>query len=98
MDKIINFKLKNKNIINAEKLFNKLNFNKIYCDVGFFYFNSEYNKVVLFDLKNIEWSVYDYDTLELRGYGNELLKAILLQELELNWLTYEEYKGELDFI
>ena len=84
--------------ISAENLFEKLNYGKIWCDNGFFYFNPKDNKTVLFDLKKKEWSVYDYDTLEPRGYGNELLKAILLQEFELNWLTYKEYKAELNFI
>lgn len=80
----------------AENLFIKLGYSKIWCNEGFYYYNSRNNKAVLFNLKGKEWSVYDYDTLEQRGYGNDLLKAILLQEFELNWLTWKEYKGELE--
>lgn len=88
----------NRDKIDAENLFIKLDFFKIYNENGFFYYNPKDNKVVEFNLKEKLWSVYDYDSLELRGYGNELLKAILLQELELNWINYKEYKGELEYI
>lgn len=88
----------NKDIINAENLFEKLNYGKIYCEDGFFYYNPKNNKTILFDLKHKQWSVYDYDTLEPIGYGNELLKVILLQELELNWITYKKYKEKLECI
>lgn len=88
----------NKDIINAENLFEKLNYGKIFCEEGFYYFNPKNDKTVLFDLKNEKWFVYDYVTLEMRNYGNELLKAILLQELELNWITYKEYKLKLENI
>ncbi|MCI8617558.1 MAG: hypothetical protein HFJ60_04865 [Clostridia bacterium] len=85
-----------RDIIKAKNLFIKLGYSKIWCEEGFYYYNSINNKVVLFNLKEKKWSVYDYDTLEIRGYGDELLKAILLQEFELNWLTWKEYKGELE--
>lgn len=88
----------NKDIINAENLFEKLNYGKIFCEEGFYYFNPKNDKKVLFDLKNKKCFVYDYVTLEMRNYGNELLKAILLQELELNWITYKEYKLKLENI
>lgn len=84
--------------VNVDNLFSKLNYYKIFCDNGFFWHNHENDKCVLFNLKKKEWSVYDYDTGESRGYGDELLKAILLQELELNWLSWKEYKGELKSI
>lgn len=50
--------------ISAENLFIKLGYSKIWTDNGFFYYNSNNNKVVLFNLKKKEWSVYDFDTLE----------------------------------
>lgn len=84
--------------INAENSFIKLGFSKIWTKDGFFFYNSNNNKAVLFNLKKKEWSVYDFDTLEPRGYGDELLKSILLQEFELNWLTWKEYQGELSRI
>nr|DAJ80927.1 MAG TPA: hypothetical protein [Bacteriophage sp.] len=84
--------------ISAENLFIKLGYSKIWTDNGFFYYNSNNNKVVLFNLKKKEWSVYDFDTLESRGYGDEELKAILLQEFELNWIKWKEYQGELSCI
>lgn len=87
-----------KDIINAENSFIKLKYSKIWCQEGFYWYNSVNNKVVLFNLKKKQWSVYDFDTLEPRGYGNELLKAILLQEFELNWLTWKEYKKELEYV
>lgn len=87
-----------RDIINAKNLFIKLGYSKIWCKEGFYYYNSNNNKVILFNLKTKQWSVYDYDTLETRGYGDELLRVILLQEFELNWLTYKEYKGELKSI
>lgn len=74
-----------RDVINPENSFAKLGYSKIWCEEGFYYYNSINNKTVLFNLKKKEWSVYDYDTLETRGYGDELLKAILLQEFELNW-------------
>ncbi len=80
---------------NAENLFIKLGYSKIWCNEGFYYYNSNNNKVILFNLKEKQWSVYDYDTLETRGYGDEELKAILLQEFEENWLSWKEYQGEL---
>ena len=91
-------KQKIKHIEKAENLFNKLGYSKIWCNEGFFYFNSDKNKCVLFDIKKKEWSVYDYDTLESRGYSDELLNAIFLQEYELNWLSYEQYQIELKSI
>ena len=87
-----------KDIINAENSFIKLKYSKIWCEEGFYYYNSTNNKVILFDLKKKQWSVYDYDTLETRGYGDEELKAILMQEWELDWLSWKEYQGELKCI
>lgn len=88
----------NRDEISAENLFIKLGYSKIWTEQGFFYHKPTNNKVVLFNLKKKEWSVYDFDTLESRGYGDEELKAILLQEFELNWLSWKEYKGELEKI
>lgn len=88
----------NRDEISAENLFINLGYSKIWTKQGFFYYNPTNNKVVLFNLKKKEWSVYDFDTLESRGYGDEELKAILLQEFELNWLSWKEYKGELENI
>lgn len=90
--------MRDRDKINAENLFIKLKYSKIWTNNGFFYYNSTNNKAVLFNLKNKEWSVYDFDTLESRGYGDEELKAILLQELELNWISWKEYKEELSCI
>ena len=82
----------------ADEMFEELGYTKIYCEDGFFYYKAKNNKTILFNLKNKEWSVYDFDTLESRGYGDEELKAILLQEFELNWLKWKEYQGELSCI
>lgn len=90
--------MRDRDKIDAENLFIKLKYSKIWTSNGFFYYNSTNNKAVLFNLKNKEWSVYDFDTLESRGYGDEELKAILLQEFELNWLSWKEYKEELSCI
>ena len=90
--------MENKDIINADNLFSELNYYKIFYEKGFFWHNHETDKCVSFNLKDKEWNVYDYDTGELRGYGDKLLKAILLQELELNWLSWKEYQAELKSI
>lgn len=84
--------------INAEEMFINLGYTKIYCEDGFFYHKAKNNKTILFNLKNKEWSVYDYDTAEQRGYGDKELKAILFQKLELGWISWKEYKSELDNI
>jgi len=82
----------------ADKMFEELGYKRVSCIEGFFFYNGENNKTVLFDLYKKEWSVYDYDTLEPRGYGDKLLKAILKQELQLKWINIEDYKGEISFI
>lgn len=95
--KILDKPKKRKTILsrkNAKNLFNELGYSKIWCNEGFYYYNSTNNKTVLFNLKEKQWKVYDYDTLEYRGYGEELLEAILLQQFELKWLTLKEYEGE----
>ena len=90
--------MENKDKINADNLFSELNYYKIFYENGFFWHNPKTDKCVSFNLKNKEWQVYDYNTGEIRGYGDELLKAILLQELELDWLSWKEYQGELKSI
>ncbi len=90
--------MENKDKISADNLFSNLNYYKIFYENGFFWHNHETDKCVSFNLKKKEWEVYDYDTGESRQYGDELLKAILLQELELNWLSWKEYKAELQSI
>lgn len=82
----------------AEEMFEKLGYTKIYCEDGFFYHKTKNNKTILFNLKNKEWSVYDYDTAEQRGYENKEFEAILLQEYELEWLNWKNYKLELNDI
>ena len=82
----------------ADELFKELGYKKIYCEDGFFYYKAKNNKTILFNLKNKEWSVYDYDTAEQRGYGNKEFEAILLQEYELGWLNWKNYKLELNNI
>ena len=82
----------------ADEMFKELGYTKIYCEDGFFYYKAKNNKTILFNLKNKEWSVYDYDTAEQRGYGNKEFEAILLQEYELGWLNWENYKLELNNI
>lgn len=82
----------------ADEMFRKLGYTKIYCEDGFFYHKAKNNKTILFNLKNKEWSVYDYDTAEERGYGNKEFEAILLQEYELGWLNWKNYKLELNNI
>lgn len=82
----------------ADDMFKELGYTKIYCEDGFFYYKAKNNKTILFNLKNKEWSVYDYDTAEQRGYGNKELEAILLQEYELGWLNWKNYKLELNNI
>lgn len=90
--------MRDKDKIDAENLFINLGYFKIWNENGFFYYNPKDDKVIEFNLKQKVWAVYDYETSELRGYGNELLKAILLQEFELNWLTWKEYQEELSYI
>lgn len=82
----------------ADKMFEELNYFRVSCIEGFYYYNSKNNKTVLFDLYKKEWSVYDYDTLEPRGYGDKLLSAILKQELQLKWIKFEDYEEEISFI
>lgn len=82
----------------ADEMFKELGYTKIYCEDGFFYYKAKNNKTILFNLKNKEWSVYDYDTAEQRGYGNKELEAILLKEYELGWLNWKNYKLELNNI
>ena len=84
--------------INAEEMFINLGYTKIYCEEGFFYHNLKSDKTILFNIKNKEWLVYGYDTAEQRGYGDKELKAILFQEQELGWISWKEYKSELDNI
>lgn len=84
--------------IEAENMFIKLGYTKIYYEDGFFYYNNKNDKVIAFNLKKKEFSVYDYDTGETRGYGNEELKAILFQEQELGWISWKDYKSELNYI
>lgn len=82
----------------ADEMFEELGYSKIWCEDGFFYYKEKNNKAILFNLKKKEWNVYDYDTEELRGCGEEELKAIFLQEYELNWLNWKEYQAELKCI
>lgn len=44
--------------INAENLFAKLRYSKVWTDNGFFYYNSINNKVVLFNLNWLSWKEY----------------------------------------
>mgnify|MGYP004502060965 CR=1 FL=1 len=90
--------MKDREKLSAENSFIKLGYSKIWCEDGFFYYKEKNNKTILFNLKKKEWKIYDYDTEELRGYGEEELKAIFLQEYELNWLNWKEYQAELKCI
>lgn len=84
--------------INAEEMFINLGYTKIWSNNGFFFHNSESDKTIEFDLKNKKYLVYDYDTAEKREYTDKELKAILFQEQELGWISWKEYKSELNNI
>lgn len=83
---------------NADKLFEELGYCKIHCAEGFFFYNADKDKAVMFNLSKKTWRVYDYETGKTRGYGDELLKAILKKELEMKWLTQKEYELEMESV